>query len=238
MYCLIFQPPPGQICRVSKDSPQCLRQEFLSSECRGEQEWTSELDLRCSAWLRVLNIVHSLHWGQWRAAAGLTNIWHAAAVVGAGAGEKEADAHLMGDGASHTHCSGQARARGSCCSPGNGRVNEEGRQTVWKYNTGKLFPCFFGTFQNSLIKKVYGKRTPLKNYSFKYLQKQLSYITNQYTVYEQTPPWKHLWTPVPALFNSTRRAHTFPGLYHPPRVSVILQYVRWENQRFPTRLSF
>lgn len=51
------------------------------------------------------------------------------------------------------------------------QVNEEGGQTTWENNTGKLFPCFFGTFQNSLIKKVYKGSTPLKNYSFKYLQK-------------------------------------------------------------------
>lgn len=35
-----------------------------------------------------------------------------------------------------------------------GMINEKGRHTKCKYNTGKRFPCFFGTFQISLIRKV------------------------------------------------------------------------------------
>lgn len=47
---------PSRISRVSKHSLQCLRQEFLSSSCRGEKEWKYKLDSICSAWSCVLNV--------------------------------------------------------------------------------------------------------------------------------------------------------------------------------------
>lgn len=122
------------------------------------------------------------------------------AVVGVdGAGDPRWGAHKMaGLVPHHTLLWGSSEPGRLATSRVNGRIHEEGRQTIWKYSTGNLFPCFFGTFQNSLIKKYKGS-TPLKNYSFKYLQKQLWYIT----VYEQILQWKHLWT-VPVIFTSTR----------------------------------
>lgn len=195
--CLVFQPPPSRISRMAKHLPPCLRQEFLSSSCSGEKEWKYKLDLICSAWLCVLNVYILYTDGS----EGPLQGWPISGGSGGGGWGRGPEVGRAQDGGlvpHHTLLWGSSEPGCLATSRVNGRIHEEGRQTIWKYSTGNLFPCFFGTFQNSLIKKYKGS-TPLKNYSFKYLQKQLWYIT----VYEQILQWKHLWT-VPVIFTSTR----------------------------------
>lgn len=107
----------------------------------GELGWKLTLDLTCSAQPHALTntcAFSTLMTRKGHCRAG--GIWGVVAAVALLVGATAW--RMLGDGVTATRWSGA------------GMISEGGRQTMWKCNTGQRFPCFFGTFQNSLIKKV------------------------------------------------------------------------------------
>lgn len=143
--------------------------------------------------------IHSLQWWQWRATAGLTSIWHVAAVVGADGEPKAGRAHDGQLGPHHARCSGRSRHGGLAIFQVNGGIMRRGDRRYENIILANYSPASL-VLSKILWSKKYKGSTPLKNYSFKYLQKQLYYS---------------IWTnsSVKALVNSDTRI--------PPQICII-----------------
>lgn len=205
VYSLIFQPPPPEFLECQSTRLNVWdKNSFLpaAGENRGEN---FKLDLICSTWSRVLSVYTVSTMMTMKGHCGVDQyLTHGSSGGGGGRGAQSGTCTWRAVGwglTAHAAQTGRSEHGGLATFRVNGGIMRRGDRRYENIILANYSPASL-VLSKILWSKKYKGSTPLKNYSFKYLQKQLYYS---------------IWTnsSVKALVNSDTRIPPHICIIHP-----------------------